>query len=310
MIFTDLAPYEALLKSRDLIQAEAALTKPKRSTPSSRQNRSYLMLSANRPKHLNKLDTLTADNIMINLEDGVAPEEKQAARYLAAIFLTHVTHTHARLIVRINPLGEGGEEDIKLLNRAKPDAIRIPKIRTADDVHKACALIDEGIDVHLSIETKEAFQAIASLKISPRVTTFYLGILDLLAELSLPQNGICFGNPVIDYLLGKFLLDSRCVEAEAVFFTYQDYTKKESFRHWCKKAQAMGYRGTSCISPDQVAIAHEVFGLDKKSLEEARYIIKRFEMMAAEGITGFTDERFGFIDEPIYKGALALIKGS
>ncbi len=309
MIFNDITPYETLLKTHDIGAATAMIKTSQRTPPEATMNRSVLMLSANRPKHLNKIDTLTADTVMINLEDGVAPEEKPLARHLAAIFLGHVTQSHSKLVVRVNPLGEGGEEDIALMNRVRPDAIRVPKIRSAEEVHRICELVDDGIEIHLSIETAEAFQSITSLKTSPRVTTFYLGILDLFAELALPQAGIRFDNPVIDYILGKFLVDCRSVGVEAIFFTFQEYTKKESFRHWCQRARAMGYKGTSCLSPDQVAIANEVFGPDREALEMARYIIERFESMAAQGISGFKDEKLGFIDEPIYKGALSLIKG-
>jgi citrate lyase subunit beta/citryl-CoA lyase len=72
----------------------------------------------------------------------------------------------------------------------------------------------------------------------------------------------------------------------------------------------MGYTGASCLSPKQVAVANEIFGERKCEMEKAHYIIERFEVMAKKGVTGFTDERYGFIDEPIYKGAVSLLKGT
>jgi citrate lyase subunit beta/citryl-CoA lyase len=309
MVFTTLEPYEKMFAAKDILAAENAMIAPNRIPPTQTENRSYLMLSANRLRHLNRLDTLEADNVIINLEDGVAPEEKRIARGMAALFISHLKQSHARLIVRVNPLGEGGEEDIALINRVRPDAIRIPKVRTQKDAARALALVDGEIAVHFSIETKEAFQIITDLRPNSRITTFYLGILDLLADLKLPHSLIAFGNPTMEFLLAKFLIDCKTAGVTPVGFTYQEYTKKESFRHWCRLQQTMGYRGISCISPDQIRIAHAVFGTDIREIEKARYIIDRFEAMARSGVTGFTDPRFGFIDEPIYKGALALLNG-
>lgn len=307
MVFQSTEIFETLFRERDIRTAESYIVSPQRTPPSQTENRSYLMLSANNVRHLNKLDTLPADNVIINLEDGVSPEQKEIARYTAALFIANMKKSHAKPVVRVNPLGEGGEADIALINKARPDAIRVPKIRTRADAELACELIDPKIEVHFSIETKEAFDTITSLRVDPRITTFYLGVLDLLAELAIPQSVITFENPTMHYLLSKFLIECKTVGVVPVSFTYQEYTKLETYRHWCTIVQKMGYPGKSCLSPKQAAIANRVFGTREAELEKARYIIERFEAMASEGITGFADKRYGFIDEPIYKGACSLI---
>lgn len=310
MVFESTEIYEKIFRDRDVDTAQKHIVPPRRTPPSATENRSCLMLSANNVRHLNKLDTLSADTVIINLEDGVAPEQKEIARYLAAVFISNVRHSHTRLVVRVNPLGEGGKADIALLNTVRPDAIRVPKVYAAADARRACALIDPAIEVHFSVETKEAFADIGALKVDPRVTTFYLGVLDLLADLAIPQSVIAFGNRTMEHLMAKFLVECKTAGVTPVSFTYQEYTKLESFRHWCKRALAMGYTETSCLSPKQVSIANEVFGQRERELEKARYVIERFETMAKKGVTGFTDDRYGFIDEPIYKGALSLLKGT
>lgn len=310
MVYESTDIFETLFRERDIHTAESYIVSPQRTPPSQSENRSYMMLSANNVKHLNKLDTLTADNVIINLEDGVSPEQKEIARYTAALFIANLKQSHAKIVVRVNPLGEGGEADIALINKVLPDAIRVPKIRTLSDAKRACELIDPQIEVHFSIETKEAFDTITSLRVDPRITTFYLGVLDLLAELAIPQSIIAFENPTMYYILSKFLVECKSIGVIPVSFTYQEYTKLETYRHWCTTVQKMGYTGMSCLSPKQVTIANRVFGAQKAEREKARYIIERFEAMAAKGITGFTDERYGFIDEPIYKGACSLIKST
>ena len=86
------------------------------------------------------------------------------------------------------PLDEGGDQEIAYLNAFMPDGIRIPKIRSVEDVQRALELIDENIEVHLSIETKEAWLHLDQLAISPRIKAYYLGVLDLFADLGLSQS--------------------------------------------------------------------------------------------------------------------------
>lgn len=270
--------------------------------------KSYLMVAGDKEKHLSKINALSCDVAMINLEDGVG-NKKEALTLLEKTFcLGGMRTTNKFIVVRINPLDESGIEEIKVLNELKPHAIRIPKIRTSDDVKKALELIDEDIEIHLSIETKEAFDNLAKLKLDKRVTTVYLGILDLLESLELPQSLLKVENPMIDYILSRFLVESKIAGFKPVFLTYQDYKNTDKFTSWLEKAKLMGYTATSCISPSQVEIANEIFQCDAKEIEKSKYIVKIFEENQANGITGFSDERCGFIDEPIYKNAKQILK--
>jgi citrate lyase subunit beta / citryl-CoA lyase len=70
----------------------------------------------------------------------------------------------------------------------------------------------------------------------------------------------------------------------------------------------IGFEAKGCISPSQVSLIHEIFGHSEAEITRCHEIIRLFEEYAARGISGFVDERYGFIDEPIYKGALAVLK--
>ncbi len=269
--------------------------------------RSALMVSAHRVKHLNKLDQLAADLAIINLEDGVAPEEKPRARALAALFVAEAREVRSELVVRVNPLGEGGEEDIALINRAVPDAIRIPKVRTAEEVARVCDLVDPAIRIHLSIETGAALRDLPLLRVEERVDTAYLGILDLCADLGLPQSIITPDNPTARYLLSRFLVDARIAGFHPVSFVFQEYRDLDTFEQWCRLERRMGFPAKGCISPGQVEVANRVFAPDADELERARAIVDCFQVEAAKGNTGFVHEQYGFIDEPIYRGALAVL---
>jgi citrate lyase subunit beta/citryl-CoA lyase len=66
----------------------------------------------------------------------------------------------------------------------------------------------------------------------------------------------------------------------------------------------MGYISASCLSPGQVDVANRVFLKDEELIKKAQYIKEIFEQNRANGLTGFSDDKYGFIDEPIYKDAL------
>jgi len=270
--------------------------------------KSYLMVAGDKEKHLSKIDALSCDVAMINLEDGVG-DKKEALKLLHNSFEKDRFQSKNKfIVVRINPLDESGMDEIKVLNQLKPHAIRIPKIKTKEDVQKALACIDKDIEIHLSIETKEGFENISKLKLEARVTTVYLGILDLLESLELPQSLLKLENPMIEYLLSRFLIESKMAGFKPIFLTYQDYKNTEEFTKWIQKAKLMGYTASSCISPTQVEIVNEIFSNDEKEIEKAQYIIEIFEQNKKNGITGFSDERYGFIDEPIYKNAKQILK--
>jgi citrate lyase subunit beta / citryl-CoA lyase len=267
--------------------------------------KSTLMVAGDKIKHLKKIPQLKCDIAIINLEDGVY--DKNMARKLVCDNLTNINTVDKKIVVRVNNLNECGKEDIKAINKIKPYAIRVPKIKTIKDIELACELIDDNIEVHLSIETKEAFENLSKLKINSRVTTVYLGILDLLESLNLPQSLVKLDNSTIDYILSRFLIDAKIAGFTPISFIYQDYKNLEEFKKWCKKEKLLGLTAKGCISLDQVDIANEIFKINRMELEKAQYIVKQFEFNLQKESTGFSDEKYGFIDEPIYKDAKQVI---
>ncbi len=268
---------------------------------------SSLMVAGDKEKHLQKLKDLKCDIAIINLEDGVFDKEYALGLLVDTFSASGLKIKNKQIVVRINPLSHSGYDEIKIINTLKPDAIRISKVKTIDDIKKALELIDDTIEIHLSIETKEALKNLSKFKIDKRVTTVYLGILDMLESLGLSQSLLKIDNPTIDYILSKFLIDSHIAGFKAVSFTFQDYKDTDTFKAWCKKEKNMGFSCKSCISPTQVQIANEIFRLKEDEILKAKYIKKIFEQQKALGLTGFSDERYGFIDEPIYKDALLIL---
>ncbi len=269
--------------------------------------RSALMLSCNNIKHLSKIASLEADCVMLNLEDGVSKEDKPFALVLCAIFISHLKECDKKIVIRVNALDEGGYEEITYLNQFMPDAIRVPKIRNQREVRNVLALLKDETQLHLSIETASAWHDLSTFAIDKRITTFYLGILDLFADMKLSQSLIERDNPTMQYMLSHFLITCRSMNIKPVSFVYQDFKNLEEFKEWISLEKNMGYDSKGCISPKQVELVNEIFVDEEEQIKRATVIVKLFEMHQEMGITGFVDEDYGFIDEPIYKGALALL---
>ena len=272
--------------------------------------RSVLMLSCNNIKHLSKIESLDADCIMLHLEDGVSKEDKSFALVLCAIFISQIKKSDKKLVVRVNALDEGGYEEITYLNQFMPDAIRVPKIRDKEEVLSVLALLKDGIELHLSIETSSAWHSLSSLGVNKKVTTFYLGILDLFADMKLSQSLINIQNPTMKYMLSHFLITSKSMGVKPVSFVFQEFKDLDMFSAWIELEKSMGYDSKGCISPKQVELVNEMFVDEEEQIKRAHVIVKLFEMHEEQGITGFVDDEYGFIDEPIYKGALALLERS
>ncbi len=299
MIFDDLAfldnlPLEAYGKHF------GSADKPKNS---SRKFRSNMMLNPLNFKHLNSIDNNEADMITLNLEDAIAPSRKKEALYNIALFLSHLEASKSFVIVRTNPIDAGGAEEIAFLNNFGFDAVRIPKVKNELEIARALTLLAPNKELHISVETKEAFANLPKLHIDERLTVANLGILDLLSSLGLPQSIVQIGNPTIDYILAKFLIDAKSCGILPISFMFQDYKDTAAFKQWCQYEKRMGFGTKACMGPAQVAIANEVFELDSESIKRAIEIKELFEEHSQRGIHGFMHPEHGFIDEPIYKDA-------
>lgn len=302
-----LSEIEEAYKNRDLEALDALAVPRYREINAKNGFRSVLMLSCNNIKHLSKIESLKADCIMLNLEDGVSKEDKPFALVLCAIFISKIRKSDKKLVVRVNALSEGGYEEITYLNQFMPDAIRVPKIENEREVRSVLALLNDEIDLHLSIETALGWHNLSSLAVNKRVSAFYLGVLDLFADMKLSQSLVNLDNPTMLYVLSHFLISSKAMNVKPVSFVFQEFKDLETFSKWIELEKSMGYDAKGCISPKQVELVNETFRNKEEEIKRAKVIIKLFEMHEEEGITGFVDDDYGFIDEPIYKGAVALL---
>jgi len=260
------------------------------------KKRSVIMVSGHQIKHLKKIPSLPADVIMLNLEDGVPKEKKEIARYNIAVFLSNTEKLNKEIVIRVNALNEGGMEDIKFLDDFEFDAFRIPKVNSIEDIDDVFMLTNK--EIHASIETKEAFFNLKDLK-HPKLTTFYIGIYDLLNELGINHSVISIDNPLIHKILSDFSLTSRYLNITPIGFVYQQYKDLEGFKKWCLLQKNLGMQGVGCITPAQCEIANKIFDED---IEFAKMIVERFERDGPFTIDGL------YVDEPIYKNYKQIIE--
>ncbi len=272
--------------------------------------RSNMILTPLNLKHLNRMDESDADMITLNLEDAIAPNRKKEALHNIALFLSHMEKANSFIIVRTNPLNEGGAEEIAFLNDFSFDAVRVAKVKNQTEIAQALTLLSPDKELHISLETKEAFESLSTLRIDERLTTANLGILDLLTSLGLPQSIVTLENPTINYILSKFLVDAKTAGIHPISFMFQEYNDTETFRAWCEREKMMGFESKACMGPKQVKIANKVFSINKYEIGRAAHIKNVFEANSAKGINGFMDDKYGFIDEPIYRDALLVLNAT
>jgi len=267
-----------------------------------------MMLNPLKKRHLEKIATTQAGVITINLEDAIAKERKAEALQNTIDFLSQNFEINSKVVVRINSLEEGGKDEIKALNSYSFLAIRVPKVKSKQEIIEALTLIKDNKELHISLETKEAFYNIRDWRVDSRFTTANLGILDLLNSFNLPQSLLQLNNPTIEYILSKFLLDCQSIGLEAISFMYQDYNNLQEFEDWCKKEKLMGFSSKACLGPKQVEIANKIFTNNQDELNRAKEIVEFFTTSSQKGENGVMHPKYGFIDEPIYRDALLVLK--
>jgi len=296
MIFKNIKELEEIVNQNNIKKALNLIGNKKLKTKKTKK-RSVLMVSAHQIKHLNKIDELKADIIMLNLEDGVPRAKKEIAKLMIAIFLSNIEYIDKEIIIRVNAINEGGKEEIKFLDNFSFNGFRIPKIKEIEDIDDVSILTDK--EIHASIETKEAFINLNKLT-HPRLTTFYIGIYDLFNSLNLSHSIINTQNPLIHKILSDFSLNSRFLNKIPIGFVYQQYKDLKGFSKWCILQKNLGFQGVGCITPSQVEIANKIFDED---INFAKMIVERFEKEGSFTINGL------YVDEPIYKNYLRLLHG-
>ncbi len=265
--------------------------------------RSLLFVPADAPGKLAKALGCGSDALILDLEDSVASERKEAARAGAAAFLEQALPMpkRPRLIVRVNGLATGlTDADLDAIVPARPDAIMLPKAEgSASVVHadaKLCArealngLADGAIRI-VAIATETAlslFLAGTYRNAGPRLAALTWGAEDLSAELGAEANRDLQGQFLDPYRLARTLCIAGAAAADvpALDTVYVDFRNEAGLRRECEEARRDGFAGKMAIHPGQVATINEVFTPAPAAIARAQAIVAAFAAAPGAGVVG------------------------
>ncbi|HKU55385.1 MAG TPA: CoA ester lyase [Rhizomicrobium sp.] len=236
--------------------------------------RSVLFVPGSNPKMLEKASSLPCDVVVLDLEDSVAPEAKAAAR--DAVCAAVKSYGRREVVVRINPLASShGAADLEAVRAAAPDAVLLPKVERAADVHDAKG----SLAIWATIETPLGVLNAAAIAASG-AACLVLGTNDLLKALHakpLPDRRNLWPH------LSATVLAARAYGASVIDGTYNDIADDVGFAESCVQGRAFGFDGKSLIHPGQIESCNRIFAPSPEEVLQARRIIEAFDNNPGKG---------------------------
>ena len=243
-----------------------------------RPYRSVLYIPAANARAMEKAQALTADAIIFDLEDAVAPAEKVAARDLLAKALQADYGGRVR-IVRINGMDtEWGEGDARAF-ASGADAVLVPKVSRGADLDRVAALVPDT-PLWAMMETAEGMLNAAEIAAHPRLKGMVMGTNDLAKELG---SRFRADRLAMQAGLGLCLLAARAhglVIVDGVFNAFKD---EDGLRVECEQGRDMGFDGKTLIHPAQLDVANAAFAPSEAEIDLARRQIAAFDEVLAQG---------------------------
>lgn len=281
-----------------------------------------MFLSAQQPGLIKDAYIYGADSLMFDLEDAVAENQKDAARFSLYHALKTVDYRGCEKIVRINGLDtKHWQEDIRVSIAAGCDGIRIPKCEHAGEVHTVVEHIEKAEE---EFGVQKGFTLVMAAIESP------LGVLNAYEICTAcPQRMIgvaisgsdfrkamqtSYSPGGVEMLVGRgqMLLAARAAKVQCFDTVFTDLDDMEGFRAEVIQNKQMGFDGKSIISPKQIEIVHEIFTPGEKEIRAAEKIVRAMREQAAAGVGVFTVDG-KMIDIAFLPGAervIALAKAS
>jgi (3S)-malyl-CoA thioesterase len=243
-----------------------------------RPYRSVLYIPGSRERALEKARGLPIDAIIFDLEDAVAPAEKEAARETLKSALEGDYGNRVR-IVRINGLDtEWGADDARAVAEMACDAVLLPKVESAEQLDQLAALCDKPL--WAMMETPRGMLNAAEIGAHPKLAGMVMGTNDLAKEL-----GSRFRADRLPMMagLGHCLLAAKATDCVIVDGVYNAFKDADGLRAECDQGRDMGFDGKTLIHPAQVEVANAAFAPSEDEVDLARRQIQAFEEAEAGG---------------------------
>jgi citrate lyase subunit beta/citryl-CoA lyase len=251
-----------------------------------RPHRSVLYMPSSNERALEKAKGLPADALILDLEDAVSPDAKEQGRANACAAVASGEYGKKILTIRVNGIGtQWHEDDLKAAAAAKPAAVVVPKVNSADEVRQIEATLNAAGNTETAIwamiETPAAILAAADIAAAtPRLTSFIMGTNDLIKEL---RGRITPDRIALIPSLSQAILAARAADKLVIDGVYNDVKDEIGFVAECRQARILGFDGKTLIHPGQVEPANELFAPSEDEIEFARAVIAAFEAAQAEG---------------------------
>lgn len=304
-------------------------------TPAARPNRCQLFGPGSRPALFEKMAASAADVINLDLEDSVAPTDKDQARANVIEAINTVNWGTKTLSVRINGLDTPFwyRDVVDLLEQAgdRLDQIMIPKVGCAADLYAVDALVTaierakgrtKPIKFEVIIESAAGITHVEEIAAAtPRLVAMSLGAADFAASMGMQTTGIG-GTQENYYMLrggaqywsdpwhwaqAAIVAACRTHGVLPVDGPFGDFSDDEGFRAQARRSATLGMVGKWAIHPKQVALANEVFTPSDEAVAEAREILKAMEDAKARG-EGATVYKGRLVDIASIKQAEVIVK--
>ncbi len=286
-----------------------------------RLRRTMMFLNAQKPGLIKDPYIYKPDSIILDLEDAVAENQKDAARFSLFHALREIDYRGVERVVRVNALDTPyWKEDIRCAVAGGCDAIRVPKAESANDVK----LVEDAV----SFAERESNRPIGSVLIMAAIESArgVMKALDI-CEASERLFGIALSGG--DYtkdlqthitgtgieLMGarqNLVIAARAAGVQCFDTVYTNLNDMDGFRQDVTNIHLMGFDGKSIINPRQIPVVHEIFTPSAKDILFAEKVVREIDEKKAQGIGVFTVDG-KMIDIAFYDGAkrtIALAKAS
>ncbi|OGO77009.1 MAG: citrate (pro-3S)-lyase subunit beta [Clostridiales bacterium GWB2_37_7] len=281
-----------------------------------RLRRTMLYVPGNHPGMIRDAHIYGSDSIMFDLEDSVSIKEKDAARHLVYQSLKTLDYGNTEIIVRVNGLNTPyGKDDFEAMVRAIPDAIRLPKTETPEDIEEADELITRienqiGMErgtIKLMAAIESALGVINAYKIataSKRLIGIAIGAEDFVTDLKTTRSP-----EGIELLTARsqILFAARAAGIDAIDTVFSDVNDEEGFIREVRQIKQMGYDGKSIINPRQIDIVHKLFSPSEDEIRKSIRIIEAIKEAEEKG-SGVISLDGKMIDKPIVERARRVLE--
>jgi citrate lyase subunit beta/citryl-CoA lyase len=276
--------------------------------------RSWMFVPGHRQRMIDKALGLNADAVMLDIEDGVAPNEKDTARKNIAESLgREKTPGSPARYVRINAIGHARmDADLEAVIRPGLEGLVCPKVDTPDEVRKMDAILnakepknnlDKGIvKLLVAIESpKGLLNAAAIAAASPRIVGIIFGAEDFGREIGLPAVREGEARDLI-YARSSIVIAAAAAHVQAVDGVWVDLNDSAGLLAFAKQSRQLGFSGMSCIHPAQVDAINAAFSPAAEEIDYCRKVLRAFDEANARG-DGSIALGGQLIDRPIVERA-------